>query len=548
MDRRTFLKTIGISGAVGLARPDHLLAGRAFSSPEYFDLHPFIKEHPEAVFIRRTNVADKTDSEAKRQEGIALARDIFVLAETPGVPLSHRVAIKANTTCGGSPQASQMGILTDVHFVEGVIEGMKTQLGLPGSKFYVREGNWLGDSYCPEAYWESGYGAMCERTGANGGRFDSGRLLSEAALRNLEEGSEVTWVDYPQGVVFRRIGYVAPYNQPDTWLLNIAKLKAHGMGMTLCCKNHQGTCVHPYIHFCAGVQGTISSEPRMAGDFQPDVMEHVAELHAQHLEAGVPRWDKPGSNWNSGYGMEMWGQRTCDNLDASDTRFCIIEGIYGRNGNGFDLGPGPGRTAQDFMTNVLIFGKDPFRADIIGNWLAGHEPGSFGLFHIAWDRGLSTVLNPMDIPVYLWEDPVPRRISLTELERTPLVTHYMRRNYAGQSEPEWHLVDEEFDYGPYTSVEHTDVLEPTVFVLAQNYPNPFDPSTLIEYRLPRGQHARIEVYNAAGQQVDVLVDAWRCAGAHLVQWNGRGRGSGTYFLRLRAADGFQITRKMVLIR
>jgi hypothetical protein len=441
-----------------------------------------------------------------------------------------------------------MGILTDVHFVEGVIEGMKTQLGLPGSKFYVREGNWLGDSYCPEAYWESGYGAMCERTGANGGRFDSGRLLSEAALRNLEEGSEVTWVDYPQGVVFRRIGYVAPYNQPDTWLLNIAKLKAHGMGMTLCCKNHQGTCVHPYIHFCAGVQGTISSEPRMAKDFQPDVMEHVAELHAQHLEAGVPRWDKPGSNWNSGYGMEMWGQRTCDNLDASDTRFCIIEGIYGRNGNGFDLGPGPGRTAQDFMTNVLIFGKDPFRADIIGNWLAGHEPGSFGLFHIAWDRGLSTVLNPMDIPVYLWEDPVPRRISLTELERTPLVTHYMRRNYAGQSEPEWHLVDEEFDYGPYTSVEHTDVLEPTVFVLAQNYPNPFNPSTLIEYRLPRGQHARIEVYNAAGQQVDVLVDAWRCAGAHLVQWNGRGRGSGTYFLRLRAADGFQITRKMVLIR
>ncbi|MEJ2701709.1 MAG: hypothetical protein P8Z79_04640, partial [Sedimentisphaerales bacterium] len=60
MDRRTFLKTIGISGAVGLVRPHHLLAGRAFSSPEYFDLHPFIKEHPEAVFIKRTNVADKT--------------------------------------------------------------------------------------------------------------------------------------------------------------------------------------------------------------------------------------------------------------------------------------------------------------------------------------------------------------------------------------------------------------------------------------------------------------------------------------------------------
>jgi len=125
-----------------------------------------------------------------------------------------------------------------------------------------------------------------------------------------------------------------------------------------------------------------------------------------------------------------------------------------------------------------------------------------------------------------------------------LVTYYMQRNYAGQSEPEWHLVDEEFDYGPYTPIEPTDVLEPTVFVLAQNYPSPSDPSTLIEYRLTREQHARIEVYNAAGHQVDVLVDAWRCAGAHIVQWNGRRRGTGTYFLRLRTADGFQITRKI----
>ena len=36
--------------------------------------------------------------------------------------------------------------------------------------------------------------------------------------------------------------------------------------------------------------------------------EHVEELHAQHLEAGVPRWDRRlgAKDWNSGYGMEMW--------------------------------------------------------------------------------------------------------------------------------------------------------------------------------------------------------------------------------------------------
>ena len=94
------------------------------------------------------------------------------------------------------------------------------------------------------------------------------------------------------------------------------------------------------------------------------------------------------------------------------------------------------------MTNVLIFGKDPFRVDIVGFWLAGHEPRNFGLFHIARERGLSTVVEPMDIPVYRWENPRPIRTPLTEFERTPLTTYYHQRDYNGQTEPRFHLVNE----------------------------------------------------------------------------------------------------------
>ena len=95
---------------------------------------------------------------------------------------------------------------------------------------------------------------------------------------------------------------------------------------------------------------------------------------------------------------------------------------------------------------MLIFGRDPFRVDIIGTWLAGHEPGNFGLFHIARERGLTTVVNPWEIPVYLWNRYSPQPLYLRDMKRTPLVTPYLRRDYNGQNEAEYHLVDEPLDY------------------------------------------------------------------------------------------------------
>jgi hypothetical protein len=56
------------------------------------------------------------------------------------------------------------------------------------------------------------------------------------------------------------------------------------------------------------------------------------------------------------------------------------------------------------MTNIVIFGKNPYLVDNVGHWLGGHEPGNFGLFHIAMERGKLGVINPMKIPVYEWQD------------------------------------------------------------------------------------------------------------------------------------------------
>jgi uncharacterized protein (DUF362 family) len=311
---------------------------------------------------------------------------------------------------------------------------------------YLREGNWLKDGYCATDLPSTGYMEMAEQTGINSLYFPSGRRITDMTLEALEEGTEVIWKESPNGVVFKRIGYVAPYNQENSWLLNVSKFKTHGMGMTLCAKNLQGMCVSPHVRFCENETATSQHPEYVLKDFQPDFPDRIAALHSQHLKAGIPRWDRSGTNYNSGYGMERWAQRTCDSLSVTDVGLNVIEGIYGRNGNGFMNGPSPDGNAEDFMTNILIFGKDTFRVDIIGTWLAGHEPGNFGLFHIAKERGLSTVVNPWEIPVYLWDKSNPQPTFLSNFERTPLVTTYLCRDYNSQTEAQYHLVDEPYIY------------------------------------------------------------------------------------------------------
>ena len=283
MYRREFLRTMGVGAAGMLLGPAQVFGGR-LSSASFFGLHPFIEAHPEAVFIKKTNVAVKTDSEGMKNEGLALARDIFVPKEEGGIPVTYRIPIKPNLTWSDIrdeyTMESGMGIVTDPYFVEGVIEGMK-EVGLNSDRFSLVECN------APDDWGPRGYTQMASRTGAT--------LKPTGPPHDLKEGEEITWVDQPDGVLFKRIAYIAPVNQPDTWLLNIAKFKAHGMGLTLCCKNQQGMCGQEYVNFCGGLAAIRKYSSAVKRDFQPDADAHVLDLYAQHVEDGIPRWDRPES-------------------------------------------------------------------------------------------------------------------------------------------------------------------------------------------------------------------------------------------------------------
>ena len=137
MDRRAFLKTVAGSGLVSAAGPAIRLLAREPAAPSYFDLHPFIEAHPEAVFIRRTALSSRNDSEGRKRETLRLANQIFGLSSTPGVPLTHKFAIKPNLTSAKGTGITH-AIITDP-YVEGFVEGMKRLQIAPGN-IYLREG------------------------------------------------------------------------------------------------------------------------------------------------------------------------------------------------------------------------------------------------------------------------------------------------------------------------------------------------------------------------------------------------------------------------
>ena len=131
--------------------------------------------------------------------------------------------------------------------------------------------------------------------------------------------------------------------------------------------------------------------------------------------------------------------------------------------------------------------------------------------------------------------------------------------------------------GGVTFVEGAVDELPTEFSLAQNYPNPFTPTTSIKFKVPSSKVVTLKVFDVLGREVATLVNEVKEPGTYTVQWDARlrssafvrgtsadwsnsggqasGVSSGVYFYRLQArplsggqAGAFSATRELLLLR
>lgn len=88
---------------------------------------------------------------------------------------------------------------------------------------------------------------------------------------------------------------------------------------------------------------------------------------------------------------------------------------------------------------------------------------------------------------------------------------------------------------------------PESFSLSQNFPNPFNPTTVIRFNLPKMEEVSLKVYDILGRQVALLLDERLAAGDHTITFDGRLLPSGVYLYVLRSQNRPE-TRRMVLLK
>ncbi len=99
-----------------------------------------------------------------------------------------------------------------------------------------------------------------------------------------------------------------------------------------------------------------------------------------------------------------------------------------------------------------------------------------------------------------------------------------------------------------TGVEQDNtIVSPKTYELSQNFPNPFNPTTTIQFALPKAGNVSIKIYDAVGNEVATLHNGYLTSGSYKVNWNAYGLSSGVYYYKLSSQD-FSLVKKMVLMK
>lgn len=104
------------------------------------------------------------------------------------------------------------------------------------------------------------------------------------------------------------------------------------------------------------------------------------------------------------------------------------------------------------------------------------------------------------------------------------------------------------EYQNISGIERKNNWIPATLKLFQNFPNPFNPKTNIQFSIPEPGYVTLKIYNALGQEVETLVSEKLLTGRYNYTWDATGFASGIYIYKIETENGFLQTRKLILLK
>jgi flagellar hook assembly protein FlgD len=133
------------------------------------------------------------------------------------------------------------------------------------------------------------------------------------------------------------------------------------------------------------------------------------------------------------------------------------------------------------------------------------------------------------------------------MDNTPYDGIYTDGTGSGGGGAGWYYIAEDSITGTLTPNVAVSETAPAAYTVAQNTPNPFNPTTTINFNIAKPGKVTVDIYNVAGQKVDTLVNGNMSAGSHSVVWNASKFSTGVYFYTVKSGS-FSKTIKMTLVK
>jgi len=108
-----------------------------------------------------------------------------------------------------------------------------------------------------------------------------------------------------------------------------------------------------------------------------------------------------------------------------------------------------------------------------------------------------------------------------------------------------------FEYFVLNSPSNVVIGTPEYASISQNYPNPSNPKSIINYQIPNDSKVKIKVFDLTGREVNILINDYKKAGYHKVEFDGTNLASGIYLYNIEIMgleDYFSLSKKLVLVK